>query len=427
MRRHTRHLSFKIFTAFVVVLIVAVVVTFGAVHLTDPRPMAPDYVKAMASFIADEMSELDPDKREVKIAALGEKMKLRFAFYDRDGNKLVATPGAPHLPSDRSPEGDVFHSDKGMAIVFKLEDGRWVTATSSRLQHHPLWRVVLGLFVFASTLAVGAFFVSRRITGRLERLQDAAEKWGTKEQPENVLVEGNDEVARLAISFNEAGDRIKSLLNQQRNFLANASHELRTPLARIRLASEILAGDGDQQSKERTLEGVNDDINELDGLVADILLAVQMDDHPVKEEELEPVGLLQLAQDQAARFEASVTGENVLVKGDRIKLKRLIVNLLDNAAKYAKGEPTEITVGIEENFAIIEMSDRGPGVSPDDQQSIFEPFYQGGADKKEGYGLGLSLARKIAESHGGSISYTNREGGGATFTVRLPIIEQQQT
>ena len=332
-----RHLHFKIFAIFLLSFFIAVPVTFLVLGIGDERHEASEYMKAIASLIAKDTLSLPERERKHKIKMLGEKMRLRFAYYDSNGNMIAGTLHAPILPKKRRQEGIVFHTRQGMAIAFPIDNKRWVTASHAGKRKSHFLNVSLGVIVFTSLLGGGAYFAARRVTGRLERLQSAVSDWGGAESPRPVVIEGRDEVARLAQSFNDAGERIKSLLDQQRNLLASASHELRTPLARIGVAAELLSQSKDETKREKTLAGIHDDIKELDGLVEEILLAARLDAHPVRDEETEEIDLFALAKQSAEAFDATVDGEAVNISGHRKMIKRLIVNLLDNAKKYAGG------------------------------------------------------------------------------------------
>jgi signal transduction histidine kinase len=309
-----------------------------------------------------------------------------------------------------------------LGVVFKIDGGPWVTASHSERPNHNFTKLVVGIAVFTSLLLIGAFFVSCRITGRLERLQRAVSKWGGESSPEPVAVEGHDEVASLSISFNEAAERINRLLEGQRNILASASHELRTPLARIRVAAEILATSKNEDSRQNSLDEINADIEELDDLVADILMAARLDAHPLRDEENETIDLLELSQRLGKSYDAKVTGEPLSIIGNRLMLKRMLTNLLDNSMKYAQGAAPEITISKVKEFAVINVMDRGPGIGELDKERLFDPFYRGaGNGDTTGYGLGLALVSKITQRHGGSAAYHSREDGGANFEIRLPV------
>jgi signal transduction histidine kinase len=254
-----------------------------------------------------------------------------------------------------------------------------------------------GLYALALVLVavgVGAYPVARRLTQRLERLQHGVEALGSGQLSARVKVEGRDEVARLAESFNRAAARIEELLAAHKSLLANASHELRTPLARIRMALEL---GKDKREIER-------DIAELDALIDEVLLASRLDTVSSLDV-IEELDLLALAAEEAARYELEAQGEPLVVRGDPRLLRRMIRNLLENARRHG-APPIEVRVQGRE----LRVCDSGTGVPPAERERIFEPFYS-----KRGTGLGLALVRQIARRHGGEARCL-----GNCFLVELP-------
>jgi len=228
-------------------------------------------------------------------------------------------------------------------------------------------------------------------------------------------------VAALAASFNRSAQRIEELIAAHRLLLANCSHELRTPLARIGVAASLLGDNADA----RTREELKRDIAELDHLIEEILLASRLE-ATTGLERREPVDLLALAAEEGAHYDTEAEGEPVMVEGDRLLLRRLVRNLLENARRYAGDGPIELSVarqkGREGDRAILDVRDHGPGVAPAERERIFEPFYRPAATREtgRGSGLGLALVRDIAGRHGGSVICLAADGGGSRFRVDLP-------
>jgi signal transduction histidine kinase len=235
-----------------------------------------------------------------------------------------------------------------------------------------------------------------------------------------VKVEGRDEVAALAESFNRSAQRIEELIAAHRLLLANCSHELRTPLARIAMAASLL---GDE-ANVRTREALKRDIGELDRLIEEILLASRLEAVPGLERR-EPIDLLALAAEEAAYYDIEAGGEPVTVQGDRLLMRRLVRNLLENARRYAGDGPIEISVTPERTRAVLEVRDHGPGVPSAERERIFEPFYRAAAARTvapNGSGLGLAIAREIARAHRGEITLAapGSSARGACFVISLP-------
>jgi len=279
--------------------------------------------------------------------------------------------------------------------------------------------MLLVLMAIALIVAVVAFPVVRRLTRRLEHLQARVEAWGAGDLSARVAVEGKDEVAMLAISFNQSAARVEALMAAQRVLLANASHELRSPLGRIRMAVELL-GDG---APAPIRDEIARNVTELDQLVDEVLLASRLDSVAAPEHAFEPVDLSALAAEECARIRADCEAERATVTGDPTLLRRMIRNLLENAQRHGGGTPiTLVLAGAAAGRVHLDVCDEGAGVPEAEREAIFAPFYrmQGVSEANGGHGLGLSLVRQIARRHGGDVGYVQRTAGGSCFRVTLP-------
>jgi signal transduction histidine kinase len=348
--------------------------------------------------------------------------RVQIALYAADGTR-IAQVGPQLLGPGERRHRDAFPWRGRRVWTLELPDGRWIAARLPRRERSPPPLVPLGLVLtlglLAVAVAVGAYPVVRRATRRLERLQASVEALGAGDFAARVQVEGRDEVATLATSFNRSAERIEQLVSAHKTLLANASHELRSPLARIRMAVEMLKTDA-RPALRAELER---DIAELDVLVDEILLASRLDAGPALDAR-EDVDLLALAAEECARVEATLDGEPVTLRGEPRLLRRLVRNLLENARRYGAGSAIEVRVGrTADGGAELRVCDRGPGVPEAERERIFEPFYRpaGAREREGGVGLGLALVRQIARRHGGDAKCLARDGGGSCFAVLLPV------
>jgi signal transduction histidine kinase len=305
-------------------------------------------------------------------------------------------------------------------MTLRLDDGRWLVARLPRGPWRPgIWLIAI-LAALGVAVALGAYPVARRLTRRLERLKSGVEQLGGGDLAARVRIEGKDEVAALAESFNRAAARIEDLVRSHKMLLANCSHELRTPLTRINMALALVGESIDPARREQ----LRKDIAELDQLIDEILLASRLDAVRAPER-VEEVELLGLAAEEAARYDAAIEGENAVARGDPSLLRRMIRNLLENARRHGGAAQPQVRVGrTADRRALIEVRDHGPGVSESEREKIFEPFYRlaGAAESGRGSGLGLALVRQIARSHGGDALCLAAEGGGSRFRVVLPAV-----
>jgi signal transduction histidine kinase len=357
--------------------------------------------------------------REVQqhaVARIAERLHTDVALLSAR-REPIASVGRPlPTPGPKRRVGGWIYGPTGPAWAFRLPDGRWVVARVPTGYGHPALGIVVFLGGIALAIGLGAFPVVRRLTRRLERLQSGVELLGAGDLSARVKVEGRDEVAGLAGSFNRAAARIETLVGAHKMLLANASHELRTPLARIRLGIELLK-DGVDARRKAELER---DIVELDQLIDEILLASRLDVVAAPETS-ESIDLLALAAEECARYEAcALTGDTVTVRGDPRLLRRMIRNLLENAEHHG-APPVEVAVHDRGGSAVLTVCDHGPGIAEADRGQLFEPFSRvGAAGATRGTGLGLALVRQIARRHGGEASYGAGDGPMSCFMVTLP-------
>jgi len=334
-----------------------------------------------------------------------------------DDRTLLAWVGEPLPPpyTDRDRSGWLRHWGGPPAWTIRMPDGRWLVARVRHDHWHPGFGLFLLLALLALAVGVGAYPVVRRLTARLERLQGGVESLGAGDLSARVKVEGHDEVARLAESFNRAAARIEELVGAHKVLLANASHELRTPLARIRMAVELMKENADPKRKR----DLGLDIAELDTLIDEILLASRLE--VVKGLDVdEEVDLLALASEECARYEeVELGGQPVSVRGDPRLLRRMIRNLLENARRHG-APPIEVSVCRTEGGAELRVCDHGPGIAEAEREGVFRPFHRfEGARASAGAGLGLALVRQIARRHGGDARYLGREQRRSCFVVSL--------
>lgn len=285
---------------------------------------------------------------------------------------------------------------------------------------------LLGLVALA--VALGTYPIVRRLTKRLEALQQGVERWGEGDLSKRLPEQGHDEVAFLAQRFNIAAARVQALLLSHKALLANASHELRSPLTRIRMGLELMGDSGPAALKPSTnwKDEISRNIHELDQLIDEILLASRLDASQADIGTLETVDLVGLSAEECARFDAELevqtSSATLLTQGVTKLLRRVVRNLLENAHRHAAGIVT-VTLLREGDQAVIRVCDRGPGVPAGLRERIFEPFYRlpGATERDGGVGLGLALVKSITARHRGSVHCEDRPGGGACFVVRLPM------
>ena len=337
-----------------------------------------------------------------------------------------AGTGGATEPDHHAPPEFVVRMHDGQTMRMRLR--RAPPSVWSRPPFGFAWMLVwVGIAV-----ALATYPIVRTLTRRLERLQDGVQQWGEGNLSTRVPETGSDEVAFLAKRFNQAAERVETLvkshealLASQKSLLANASHELRSPLTRIRMGLELLGPSASEAFKSEIARN----INELDQLIEEILLASRLDARQSDMGTVESVDLVGLSAEECAR----VSAELVLPEGDAAfqelpvqgvakLLRRAVRNLLENARRHAAGE-VSLSLSQTAAQAQIRVCDRGPGVPPELRERIFEPFYRlpGATERDGGVGLGLALVKSITERHGGRVFCEGRPEGGACFVIELPL------
>jgi signal transduction histidine kinase len=402
-----------------IVAVLALFVGAAAVTLKLLEEQAPQYYDVAAELTGALLPDADAPQAEAQKAldALHRQLRFDLALYRADGG-VVASAGRtpPRFEPHRARPG-WRRGTTGPTFTLRLPDGRWLVARQVRERPSATLWIAGFLALLAAAIAVGAYPVVRRLGRRLERLRTGVEQLGGGDLGARVRVEGSDELAALAESFNRSAQRIEELVAAHRLLLANCSHELRTPLARIGMAISLVGDKAD----EKTRESLKQDIAELDQLIEQILLTSRLE-AVAGLERSEPVDFLALAAEEAAHYDIEASGQPVTVIGDRLLLRRLVRNLLDNAQRYASGGPIEISVAAQAGRAVLEVRDHGPGVPGEERTRIFEPFYRMASSREtgRGSGLGLALVREIAHKHGGEAVCLAAEGGGSRFRIDLP-------
>jgi len=415
-------LHLQIFRALVMTGVLCLGLTFTVAWLfRGEMQRTPRFVQDVGEFIVAELPRGDRAAFERQLAERARRLHASLSVWDGRG-KLVARAGRSIGPDQLTGrEHGLF--DHGQTMRIRLSDGRTLgVAFDERISSFSAGRLVMALGVLFGTLMLGSWLAARRITRRLELLERGVNRFGDGLLDARVHVRGRDEIARLARAFNRSFDRIAGLLKQQRRMLQSASHELRSPLARVRMALELATEPGlGDDARERLRVDATRDIEELDALIGDLLLAGRLADTELPREFV-PVALYDVVAGEAERVSASVAGESLTAYGNARMLRSLVRNLLENARRHGR-DPVHATLTRDAQTAVLRVEDAGDGVPLQDRERIFEPFYRpsGHREGKDGgVGLGLSLVRNIAEHHGGVARYVPCEQGSC-FEVRLPL------
>lgn len=293
---------------------------------------------------------------------------------------------------------------------------------------------LLLVLIMLAVLGVTIYLIVRGVEARMVRLELAASRIAAGRLDTRVKVESADFVGRLGMALNGMAAQVQSLLRAQQDMIRAISHELRTPVARIRFAVQMVEDMIDDPSVHRQLQGVDGDIQELDGLIDEILTYARLGSEAVNGREMDAVlvdcrAMVQRVMEALGPLHDHLAIElaeapDVEVLAEPRYLQRAMQNLVANACRHAR---RRVLIRIKHEPALVrfDVEDDGPGVPPEERQAIFKPFARLDDSRTRsagGYGLGLSIVHKVMSWHGGSVSVDESpELGGARFTLLLPL------
>ena len=429
-RLHSRIYLHFLGVLLVVAVTTAVVFALGA-RDAFRREMAPRITRHLASLVGERLA--DPAALGARLRQIHEDLHLAVRVRDLDG-RVIAAAGdeLPALtPAEQAevragrvvvrPRPLGFAAapirDPSGAVVGSVEG-----AVPRPMMTPPLWRPLMVVALALVVVAVATRPLAQRISRPLERLTAAARRLGGGDLAARAPTDGTharraDEITELTRAFNEMAERVERLVRAEKDLLANVSHELRSPLARIRVALALLPRAADD---DRRLRDVERDLAELDRLIEDVLTTARLDATGLPTR-LGPVDIRALLTDLVTRARHDPLtadlpvrvedGAPLSVTADEALLRRALWNLVENAAKYG-APPITLSAAVDGERVALSVSDEGGGVAPADRERVFAPFYRGdvartpdpSGEARRGVGLGLTLARRVAEVHGGTIA-----------------------
>jgi two-component system, OmpR family, sensor kinase len=440
-----------------------VAIGFFALWAID-RPPGGGPLPGQARLVARALTPLvaDPRALEGELSRVRDDLRASVTVFDPDGNVVATTPprlgpgpgrgrghgpggpgdgpGGPRHGDARGPgpPGAPPNAERHSADL-PFPDGRLgrIELMGPGRPPPPLRPSIIAFVLLV--VGVSSWLLAQNLTRPLERLSTTARALGGGNLGARAALSRGDELGDVARAFDDMAERLSELLRAEKELLANVSHELRTPLARIRVALD-LAAEGDAEQARESLAEIGGDLEELERLISDVLAAARLDladgstastgAPPLRRQRVDVGELLALS---ASRFRAAhperVLREDVApglppIDGDPVLLRRVVDNLLENAHKYTEraDDAVELRARLDDGLS-IEVADRGVGIAPDDLARVFRPFFR--ADKSRtrktgGLGLGLALAKRIVDAHGGTITLESTPGLGTLARVKLP-------
>lgn len=355
---------------------------------------------------------------DVKEVLKGQTL-VRKKYYSSYMNMYVVFVGVPVM-SDGRVEGAVL-------LFSPLDRINEALLSIYRL----IWSTAFISIIIASAVI---YSVSRRISRPIENIRLAADAIAAGDFSRDVPVEGRDEIARLALSFNYMKNRLRQVEQMRKELIANVSHELRTPLTTIRgFIQGILDGVITPGQQDRYLRLAHQETARLTRLVKDLLELAKLQAGGIKLNP-GPVDVAALLRELAEEYRLGAEkrniainvspGEKIIVQADQDRLRQIVLNLLSNAVKYSDNGG-EIVVGAiaGKEYVRIYVRDSGRGIPDDELERIFDKFHRVDSSRDSasgGTGLGLAIVKELVELHGGRVTARSRLGQGTEMTVEIP-------
>jgi two-component system, OmpR family, sensor kinase len=388
-----------------------------------------------------------PAQLASELVDLKHRGRLEISLFEADGRLIASNAETPLPPLSPNELRDLLreptHFADGIGLV-ALPPGDGGIERYARLRYPtpvlPLGTAAAQLLAALTVIGLASMPLARSISAPVEHLARLTRAFGHGDLGVRARSDRSDELGDLARAFDEMAERIVTLRRSEKELMANVSHELRTPLARIRLASELMQ-DGDAARAKSYLEDIEDDLAELEQLLDDVMTAARLDLErgaggdplpPLRRQVVAAEELLLAARTRFARRFPERTLHSTLeaplphISADPTLLRRVLDNLLDNAAKFSEEDaPIELEAkqSSDRSGLVISVRDHGIGIEQVDLTRVFEPFFRTDRSRNRatgGIGLGLAVVRRVVLAHGGSVSVESSPTTGTCFRVTVP-------
>jgi len=416
----------------------SVVIRWGAIHATKEH---------FEQHFARLPNAIDRLRQELDAVPEGELRRTVRRLGSKGPYRLrLLSPGSQAIPKDAREvlskgQLQMEHRHLRWRLFVPIRGGRSVLVLAPRRPpfRHGNYPVVAVVGSILGVICLTGFILAFPLVRRLRRLERTAQRLAAGELQARADASSKDAIGSLARRFNAMADRVQQLLESQQHLLQAVSHELRTPSARIRFGLEMLAMAESEEERQQRIQAIDEDLSELDQLVQELLLYIRGGESAL-DLELEEVEAAEEVRSLVPRLaelrsEISVTVDSedrgpYAARVDRRFFCRAIQNLLSNAIRHAQQEVAVTLQFRKEDGALqVAVADDGPGIPLSEQERIFEPFArldQSRDRRSGGAGLGLAIAKRIVQAHGGVISLDPTPDKGARFVTTWPVPPPQQ-
>ena len=430
LKKIRSYLFLKIWLVFAVTFTIIVALIILAQRLFFLPKMFPAIQRNAvhhALYIIDDLG-IPPDIQKAQQLAEKQKILIRFKSPSTEwtNHKDMIDFTALHLPPFKGENGVYAgFNDTGLCVDIHREQGRYLFVIQSRGEgfKHAAGYFVITILIFTALSMLSLYFVMNWQLKPIKVLREGVKQLSTGNIDYRMSTTRVDELGKLVDSVNTMTGKIREMLQARDRLLLDVSHELRSPLTRIKVALEFL-------DETNTKTAIRDDISEMETMITELLETDRLKSQHggLKTEN---VTMLSLVREVCSEFQEQKPGVKIVSFPDTItldvdprRLKTLFRNILDNALRYSDpdGYPVEISLREKTNEIIIAVQDFGTGIPEQDLPFIFEPFYRvdkSRSKKTGGYGLGMSLSKRIMEAHDGSIEISSRLNTGTTVFLKF--------
>lgn len=430
LNKTNRKIKFSIFLKLIILIIIFTALinmsigfflrkSFDRAHMKPPA----SHMMKMQQYILDDIGN-PPDTVKADRILNDVKFDIRF---ETSTSKWTSNNDLPTIEELKN-EGDFDDTENSIMIrsgkrffrVIKLEDGYVIFAQPSPIDEIDIESVIFPLILIFSILAFLLYISLRWIFGPIKKLTEGVEKISSGDLDSKIEVKGNDELENLAASINEMSVNISDMMKAKETLLIDVSHELRSPLTRIKLANEFV-------EEEKVKKNIREDVIEMESMISGILETYRTENAGLKPN-LKNTDIVSLLKNVISKFsygkidlQSDFENREVLIDPDKIEI--VFRNIIDNAVKYSDGKPVEICISKNDkktDETIVSVKDHGRGIEQEEINKIFEPFYRvdKSRDKKiSGYGLGLSIVKKILDMHKAKTDIISNPGKGTEFRI----------
>lgn len=424
---------FKLIILFIIfIVLVNISIGFMFSHILKKGPFGfSDRLPVLINNYIVKQIGMHPDTVRIRDITKELESNIRIETPDMKWSSDESIPDINYLSKDadfKTSENSFIIRQKGRPYyISKYKDGFIIITPVMPRDLVNETDVIIAVIIIFTLLASLLYFSLRWIFGPIRKLSDGVALISEGNFNNNIDIDRKDELGSLSDSINEMKDNISEMIKSKESLLIDVSHELRSPLTRIKLANEFIE---DKKINSR----IREDVKEMELMISELLDTYRMENiNSVSNKE--KTDLIKLVKGVVSKYDPQIVILNSDVNefpvfAESRKMETVFNNIIDNAIKYSDGKPVNINIyrqSQDENIICVSIKDKGKGIDKNEIKKIFEPFYRIDKSREKkilGYGLGLSLVKKIIEEHKAQIEVKSTPGTGTEFIISIPIFIQ---